>query len=227
MNLFRRNPTPEATAGVGSFDLLRARLEVEIPRPAVIAITSSTSLDGAEISARGLAHSLATTGYPTLFIDTVPSIRGSAKPTAGPTLEEIGRQIEPASGGGNLAVLALGDVSLQKTTSQRNIHAALESLRGKFDYVVMNTEVGVASSFSTSVVAAADAVLVAVKTGRRQKAADAQLAALLNRLGVRFLGVLAVDSSITNADSNIIPGPGISKEVRRNSAVHVEKEYAR
>ncbi|MGB8203209.1 MAG: hypothetical protein WCE83_00880, partial [Candidatus Baltobacteraceae bacterium] len=52
------------------FDLLRARLEGEVERPAVIAITSSTAEDGSDVAAWGLACSLAAAGYPTVFIDT-------------------------------------------------------------------------------------------------------------------------------------------------------------
>jgi len=226
MRLLPWKPLPTA-AGTADFDQLRARLEVEVARPAVIAITSSTDGDGKDIATRGLAYSLATAGYSTLLLYTSLGSRGPGKPAPGLTLEDIGRQATPDPGTGNPAVLTLSDPLLQKTTSQRNLRSALEILRSKFDYVVIDAEQAVATSFATSLVGAADAVLVTVKAGRRVQSGDAALSAALERVGVRFLGVLALDGSIIRDDPTIIPVVPANGEVRRSKPAHVNGEHQR
>jgi Mrp family chromosome partitioning ATPase len=226
MNIFHRRPSPSAV-GAANFDLLRARLENDVPRPAVIAITSSTAEDGKEIAARGLACSLALAGYQTLLIDTSVDGYSLARPGQGPELEEIARQLTFDPRAGNLVELILKDAALQKRTSQRKVQLALEILRNKADYVVISTESGASTPFGAAVVAAASAVLVTVKRGRRQKGGDAQLAVALKRLGARFLGVLALDKSITIADHAVLSGSGTNDGARRAQPAHVAKEYAR
>ena len=201
------------------FDLLRARLEAEVARPAVIAITSSTSEDGKEVAARGLASSLAGTGYPTLYIDTCSTGRNVPMTFMGMSLEEIGRQVSPDPSG-HLTVLTLSDPSLQKTSSRRNIQLALEALRHKFDYIVVSTEHGVSSSFGMSIAAAADAVMATVRSGRREKAGDAKLSAALDRVGGRFLGVLMMDASAIDDNVTPIAAPSQIPDARRQR-VHV------
>jgi Mrp family chromosome partitioning ATPase len=183
------------------FDLLRVRLEAEVARPAVIALASSTAEDGREIAARALASSLANAGYSTLLVET--SLAGGSQSKSGPglTLDEIGRlQSTPAPGPGIVAVLTLSDLTLQRTTGQRVLQSAFEILRSKFDYVVISTGHGAATSFAESIVTAADAVLVTVKRGRREGASDARLSAALDHIGSRFLGVVSLDASIMKDD---------------------------
>jgi len=223
MRLFPWKPSLSGAAGTAAFDQLRARLEVEVVRPAVIGITSSTAGDGKDIAARGLAYSLATAGYSTLLVYTSLTSLGSSKPPPGLTLEDIGRQVAPDPGTGNPAVLTLSDLLLQKTTSQRNLRSALEMLRSKFEYVVLDVEQGVSTSFATAIVGAADAVLVTVKTGRRAQAGDARLSADLERVGVRFLGVLALDGSIIRDDPTVIAAAPTNGELRRKPP-HVNGE---
>jgi Mrp family chromosome partitioning ATPase len=199
------------------FDLLRARLEAEVARPAVIAITSSTAEDGKEIAARGLASSLAGTGYPTLYIDTCSTSRNGPMPFMGMTLEQIGHQVNPDPSG-HLTVLSLGDPLLQRTSSRRNIQLALEALRHKFDYIVVSTEHGVSSSFGMSIAAAADAVMATVRTGRREKAGDVRLSAALDRVGGRFLGVLMMDASAIDDNVTPIAAPAHIPDARRQRA---------
>jgi hypothetical protein len=212
-------------AGSPNFDDLRARLEGEIARPAVIAVASSTSEDGKDIAGRGLAHSLAIAGYSTLLVDTRIANRGQVKFPQGLGLDEIVAQLStPSAERGSLASLALSDPSIQRTTSQRVMGTALAILRQKFEYVVINTEFGSSPTLTTSVVTSADAVLVTVQTGRREKTADAKLSALLGRIGPRFLGVVAIDKSvIRSAEPAYRPDAALLNE-RRTQTSHVERE---
>ena len=206
MKLFRKRATPVSECA--NFDLLRVRLEQGVALPAVIAMTSASTEDGKEIAARGLAHSLAICGYSTLYIDTALAERTVPALPRGLAIEEIGRRQWPADAGtGRLAVLTLNDVMLQRTTSLRAMKATLDILRSKFDYVVISTEFGMSTAFGTAVTAGADAVLVSVKTGRRETKDDDGLASALDRIGPRFLGVVALTPSIIEANSTA-PVPG-------------------
>ena len=215
MKLLQNSSAPESATA--DFDLLRARVEGDVQRPAVVAITASTAGDGKEMAARGLAYALAEAGYQTLFIDATPS-RGSGRSSMqAPTLEEIARRLTIDSGVGNLAVAIVDDPALQRRTSQRNVQSALDMLRSKFDYIVVSAESGTSSPFGAAIVSGANAVLVTVKKGRRQKSGDARLATTLKRLGARFLGVVALDSSVTEADPSTLAAP---------AAMYVRREVA-
>jgi hypothetical protein len=206
------------------FDLLRVRLEAEVQRPAVIAITSSTAQDGKDIAARELAHSLAATGYATLLVDTSLTSLNPSKLSPGLSLDEIGRlqsTADPKTGVVN--VLTLSDATLQRTTNTFVLESALQILRGKFDYVVISTGHGASASFSTSIVAAADAVLVSVRTGRREDAGDFGLAADLERIGSRFVGVVALDPSVIDEDLITSLRAGIP-DGQRSSKAQVKSE---
>lgn len=226
INIFgRRTSTASSDSeGTANFDMLRARLEVDLPRPAVIAITSSTAEDGAATAARGLAHSLAEAGYPTLFIDASKAVKGKGNMSSDLTLEELANHTIPSADSRDLSTLNLCDVTLQKKTSQRDMQSTLGLFRTKFDYVIMSAQHGVSTSFATSIVAAADAVLVAVKTGRRQRALDERVAETLERLESRFIGVIALSASVANRESTLFRDTEVGKVSRRNPSSGVDKD---
>ena len=220
MNTFRNFPSANPAA---NFDLIRARVENDVPRPAVIVITSTTSEDGKEITARGLALSLAETGCKTLFVSASVGHSGPAKTTQ--MLDaEIARQLSLLSGAGNVSVLNLSDPGLQQRSGQRSIHSALTLLRDKFDYVVIDAECGAASSFATSLLASADALLVTVGKGRRAKSGDVRLAKILDRYGATFLGVLAVDASLAAVDPASVTFSAIASDVRNSQTSFIDLE---
>ena len=110
-----------ALGEIKGLDMLRARVEIAVAGPAVIAMTSATTEDGREIAAQGLAYSLSMAGYSTLFIDTALATRTLTALPRGLGIEEIGRRQTPEPGNGRLAVLTLNDVTLQQTTSLRGM----------------------------------------------------------------------------------------------------------
>jgi cellulose biosynthesis protein BcsQ len=210
MNVDRTAAVPVSSA---RFDALRARLEVDLVRPAVVAITASSETDGKEIAARGLAFSLATAGYRTLLIDTSPTHRGRSRIAPDTPLEEIVRQqasTQAASGSGIPAVLVLSDAYLQRTVSQRSLQSALATLRDAYDFVIFNTEFNIASPFTTGIFAGADAVVATVRTGRRATAADERLAVSLGRIGARFLGVVALEAAVIR-DETVRTVPSVAE----------------
>ncbi len=209
---------------MNDFDLLRVRIESEVGRPGIVAVTASTAQDGGLIAARGLATSLATIGYNTLFVNTSLAADAPSSFPAGLSFEEIGRlqgATDPEPG--EAAVLALGDVTLQRKTSHRGAEAALDVLRSRNDYVVISTGPGAAPAFANTIVATADAVLVAVRIGRRELPEDLRLSAALDYLGPRFLGLVALDPSLID-DDPAIPAPAALSAGRRPTLVDKERQ---
>jgi Mrp family chromosome partitioning ATPase len=191
------NAAQEASAlspGSPEFDLLRSLLETELSRPAIVAITSSSADDGKELASRGLATSLATAGYMTLLIDATPIAHPTSKAST-TSFEEAARRVVPKAESGTLHELSFTNPRTQKTASQRDIQNAFADLRAKFDYIVITTGSGLQTSFASSLLIAADAVLVTVRLGRRQSRDDARLSSLCDRDDVRFLGVVAIESA--------------------------------
>jgi Mrp family chromosome partitioning ATPase len=192
-----------------------------VVRPAAIAIVASTAGDGREVAARGLASSLASAGYSTLLVDTPVDSPSQSKSGPGPSLAEIGLQSTPDPKSGSLKVLTLGDLALQETTSQRDVQSALSIFRGKFDYVVISAEYGASKSFATSLSIAVDAVVVSVIKGRREVDDDARLAAALEDIGSRFLGVVALDTTLIK-DLSGVTNVSATLNVRRGQATPLE-----
>ena len=192
------------------FDLLRAHVEREVKRSGVIAVTACTPKDGRDIAARGLAYSLATAGYSTLFVETSLADTRYVAPETGLSIEESGRKfVVPDSSTPNLAVLPLNDPTLQRTTSRRDMQSVLERLRKEFDYVVITVDYGASTVFAMAVIDNVDAALVCVRTRRRQSTADAGLSRALERLGPRYLGIIVLDA-LTIEGNDVAPRIALS-----------------
>ncbi len=176
----------------GNFDLLRVRLETTFAKPAVVVVAATTTADGGEVVARGLASSFARSGYSTLFVDTSPDARNVTKSRAEFLLDEMGPLSSPDPKSGIVSVVAMRDRTPQRMTSQRDVQSALSEFRNKFDYVLVSADYSASKSFATSLFTAADATVVSVTKGRRESADDTRLAAALESIGSRFLGVIAV-----------------------------------
>jgi hypothetical protein len=222
------NQSASSRAAVSArFDLLRVQLENTVVLPAVIAIVASTAGDRGEVAARGLASSLASAGYSTLLVDTSVNSHSQSKSGPGLSLAEIGLlQSTPDPKAVIVKVLTLGDVTLQETTSQRDVQSALSIFRGKFDYVVISAEYGASKSFATSLFIAADAVVVSVIKGRREVDDDARLAAALEDIGSRFLGLVALDSTVIK-DYSIATNLSTTFDVRREQTARLERDRKR
>jgi Mrp family chromosome partitioning ATPase len=212
----------------GTFDLLRAKVEGDVPNPAIIAVTSSTHEDGRDVVARELASSLAATGYSTMLILAGDSKSGAPKTADTLPLDEIGRRELASASTSKLALVSIGD-AVQRSTNQRHIKDAFELFREKFDYVVISAGFeSQANPFASTVIGVANAVLVSVKQGRRKSRVDARLSVQLNRLGSRFLGLVAMTKSTIEASTaalSVRPSP--TSEAWRTPMTSVEKSSTR
>lgn len=177
-------------SGPINFDVLRARLEGDIPRPGLILITSATTDDGSDIAARNLAASFAAINYRTLLVDTLPGPLSRHSSAHGTKLDDAPRALDSLGKAGTCVEIALNKHEKQ-ATSGATLNTAVKSLRTSFDYLVIQADYTIATSFTTLAIGVADAIYVAVRASRRETKNDRHLAAL-NRAGRRFCGVLSM-----------------------------------
>jgi Mrp family chromosome partitioning ATPase len=204
---------------MSDFELLRNRFEAETVRPGLIVTTSATSMDGKELTARGLAYSFAVAGYRTLLIESALSDRIAIKSVHGLTLEELVEKTVPTDlNHGNFTVLNLELQTLQKSANQRILQTAIESLRNKFEFIVAIAETGLTTPFAATLTTAADFVVVSVRIGRRVGRKDADLANSLQSLGARFSGVVALEPEVINSEIISAFSPDSNLGSRRTKA---------
>jgi hypothetical protein len=142
------------------------------------------------------------------------------------SFEDIGEQLAPPDlAGGQLVFLTLSDVTLQRTTSQRRVRSAFESFRSKFEFIIVITDSGASNSFATTVLNAADAIVVSLRVGRRKKREDVVLSRRLENMGSRFLGVIALETATITETSSIAPVPFVTSNVRHSPVSQVDTEF--
>ena len=188
-----------------SFELLRAAVEGGVHRPGVVAVTSAVPEDGKTAAAHGLAASLGAIGYRTLLIDSAVQRDPIVRPAAGSSLEEMLLDAPSETVIPRLRVVSLAAPAIREA-SLPSVAQALTAVRssGRYDYVVVNAGCVLASAFSAHIVNSADAVLVAIRAGRRRHAEDAQLTERLGQNAGRFFGVVAIEPSIVTSPSILV-----------------------
>jgi hypothetical protein len=187
-----------STLGPIDFNVLRARLEGDVPRPGIVLITAATTTDGSDVAARSLALSLSAIDYQALLVDGslgLPSLRKVAYGTKSTKLEEATRSLDRLSKPGTYAEIGLDEFA-QQTTSRAALSGTLNALRTKFDYLIIHADYTLSTSFTTLAIDLADAIFVAVRAARRETKSDRQLASALNRAASRFSGVLSMPPAL-------------------------------
>jgi len=175
-------PTSECT-----FDFLRVALETHLTLPSVVAVTSALRDDGSATVATGLAQAFAATGRSTLLISTEPAPASTSRPveTRGGLTRATAEQIT--------ADMAGGRASLAR---------AFPSLRQAYGVVVVVGEAIPESSFALELSREADAVLIAIRLGRRSCPADRTTKRLLEECKATIVGVVP-----TSAPSRALAEP--------------------
>jgi Mrp family chromosome partitioning ATPase len=208
-----------------SFELLRAAVESAVERPGVVAVTSAVAGDGKAAASHGLAASLGSIGYRTLLIDISPRQEAVVRLAGGASIEDVLLESSSDSVIPKLRVVSLTAPMLRELGSLPSVARALAAVRasGRYDYVVVNAGCALSTAVSAHIVNSADAVLVAIRSGRRRHAEDKQLFERLTNLGAPFFGVVAVGSEILEAPSPL-PGLRGTEAYHANEAGHLEPE---
>jgi Mrp family chromosome partitioning ATPase len=183
-----------------SFELLRAAVESGVHRPGVVAVTSAVPEDGKTAASYGLAASLGAIGYRTLLIDGAAHKDAIVRPATGSSIEEMLLDAPSETVIPKLRVVSLAAPALREA-SLPSVAQALTAVRssGRYDYVVVNAGCVLGSAFSAHIVNSADAVLVAIRAGRRRHVEDAQLTERLGQIVSRFFGIVAIEPSIVES----------------------------
>jgi Mrp family chromosome partitioning ATPase len=181
------------------FRLLRNRIEAEVNAPAIVLVTSATDVDGAGVTAFGLADSLSKSKQRTALVTTSAATPLStvSAPDA-PRRRRANDRLEAVShsdGEGRLSVVSISPERLA-TISRSGVANLLEELRADHDYVVIDAGNLPKNSFGLLLVASADAALVAFRAGRAQEAADRVMLDTLERSEAKVLGVVVTDKAI-------------------------------
>jgi Mrp family chromosome partitioning ATPase len=176
------------TTPARSFDFLRVSLETHLSFPAIITVTSALWNDGASTVATGLAEAFAATGTSTLLIAT------EAHPAS------ASRAIETRAG---LARATAEQITAEMTGGRAALARAFPMLRESYPVIVVDTEAVPESSYALELAREADAVLLAVRMGRRGGPADRTTKRLLEECNAKILGVvptLASSRTLATAD---------------------------
>jgi len=174
--------------------LLRVRVEAFASGPAVIMVTSARVGDGKSLTAWSLADGLAAAGHATVLVDA----NTDAPRTTGAALvrdlrrfpnEDVTQWAKPFGPNG-LSVISMSHADVATTSSRQTIRHLTTQLRKRFDFAIIDTGALPKNNVALLMAAAADGVLVAVRTGRPAAKEDLQLLRMLQQTNRRILGVV-------------------------------------
>lgn len=184
------------------FIVIRATVETEIAAPGILAISSAVAGDGKTAVAAGIGRSLAAAGYPTLVLDagTLDALE-SASAQESLTVEVVHERLNHAvrATGSGCDYLGLRDLGAGVASSV-SIAALYKAVRERYAYAVVDASV--LNGAGLALARGADGVVLAIREGRPVVSADSESVELLNRLKVRFLGVVATTERHTG-DRNV------------------------
>lgn len=153
----------------GKVQLLRARVEAELAKPAVVLVTSASAGDGKSLIAYSLAGSFASCNY----------------------------RVALASGSYDeyheLPVLELPTEEGRKASHER-LAAFVEKARADYDFTIIDAETFVNSSTVMALSRLVDGILLAVRIGRAPTADDEAMVAMIEQFGSRVVGVVATEA---------------------------------
>jgi cellulose biosynthesis protein BcsQ len=138
-------------------------------------------------------------------------------------MEELLLEAAHESAVPRVSIASLTSPALRREASLQTVSRALAAVRGSYDYVVVDAGCALESALSAHFVSSADAVLVAVRAGRRRLAQDARLAESLDRLDAQFFAVVAISPVMIDSESTFVK-PRASETIRDVPPARVERE---
>jgi non-specific protein-tyrosine kinase len=175
-------------------DVLRARLELELPPHAVLAITSAAPGDGKSAVAFGLAEAMSKAGSPILVIDAnnqKPILNGD--PQMKPTSDGGYRVTRLSSG---FDGLSLTDPRVASEASLDLVTRILSWARDRYRLVIVDTAPLPTSALAVLFASVADATLLALRNGRGASEADRDTLAALQARNVHIFGVVTTTREV-------------------------------
>ena len=185
-----------------AYNLLRTNLSFSLPDKVggkIIGITSSAPQDGKSTTSINLSYSLAEAGHKVILIDSDmrrPSISKVLDAPISPGLSNVlvGDNDENAIRVGilhkNLSVLFAGDIppNPSELVSSEKMKNTLESLKSKYDYVIIDLPPTNLVSDPLAVSKFVDGIIVVVRHEKTKKQEILETIRQLKFVGVRILG---------------------------------------
>jgi Mrp family chromosome partitioning ATPase len=150
--------------------LLRARVEANLGKPAVIMVTSASTGDGKSLIAYSLAGSFANCDHRVALVS---------------------RSCEEQS---QVSVLEIPSEDGRKI-SRDELAAFIEKMRSDYDFTIIDAETFVNSSTAMALTRFVDGILLAVRIGRAPTADDEAMVDMIEQSGGHVVGVVATEAS--------------------------------
>jgi len=193
-----------------NIEMLRVRIERTQALPLVLAVSAALSHDGKTLVAAELAQSMAAAGYRTLLVladgvgkraDLLSRSTSAAKVGENGLTRYV---VTDHSSGFDRLILRNTDPRLD--VSRDDVKRLHDACRAAYGVTIIETATAVANPLSMLAASLSDGVLLAIREGRRVKAADRWMAELMTREALPFLGVVAVDGELLkNAETPAKP----------------------
>lgn len=167
------------------FIVLRATIDSFTAMPAVVLVTSALAGDGKSTVARGLARAFADVNVEVALVNA-----NTERPSKIVCTEKNLVTVSYPSNPG--AVVRAADVT----------PPSLDRLRERFGVTIIDAGTIAEHGTTLQVARIADAVILAVRHGRRRVKADEQGIAMLSRVGARVIGVVPVTGILPVAGSD-------------------------
>jgi len=156
---------------IAQLQLLRSRVEAELPKPAVILVTSAARGDGKSLVAHSLAESFLRAGHRSALVHLT---QGHSER---PELPEIASARDvPAAGAVN------------------RFEAMVSRMRADYDFTVVDGQPLIQDGGAVPLAKLVDGILIVVRVGRPETAADEAMMRTLKRAGARVVGVVAAEA---------------------------------
>jgi len=178
-------------------NVLRAKLQSQLPPRAILAVTSATAGDNVREVAFGLGRSVAAGGRATAIIRLPPDGAGSPRERGlrfeVPSLPLI--EFISVDAGPHLQVLSVrSGTALQELSVPAMRQRFAEELRARFEFVVIDAGEPQNNSAGLAALRLADGVLIAAALGRAVVPADRDLVDILAGVKAQVAGIVTSDS---------------------------------
>jgi Mrp family chromosome partitioning ATPase len=158
-----------------NFHFLRARVQGGTSMPTVIAVGSALPGDGKTYVACGLAQAFAEAGHETLLLDANPRNPSIANELG----ISVGAKVDPTKVREKLFVASLFDREV-RVLRDNELDDLVEHLRARYAVTIVDGAAIPGCGSALQIARIADALLVAVRLGRRREAADDELKLLMD-----------------------------------------------
>jgi Mrp family chromosome partitioning ATPase len=164
------------------FESLRAKVESELRRHAVVLVTSAMYGDGKSLAAIGLVESLSRSGYRVALVDANP---GAVPRDAGASAAQPLR---------SFPVFTLSAGKDSSVASRDSLRRFLGQMRGDYDFTVIDGPPLLESSMAMLLAPLVDGVLLTVRLGRAPSEVDELMIRSLRNAKAHVVGVIGASS---------------------------------